>query len=133
VDVITREHSWYTVLPLTIIAAFLVSLTGYWQLVFAVGILAGLLLKKPVPSFLTGLAGGFLAWALPLGIASAYYPLAEASVLLLAILGLPASLVLLPYIIAVLISSVTTALGALLGAYSYALLQEGGTEIGQMR
>lgn len=131
-EVITRQHHWYTVLPLTTILAFLVSLSGYWQLIFAVGILAGILLKRPRPSFITGLLGGFLAWALPLGIASAYYPLAEASVLLLTILGLPASLVLLPYIIAVLIASVTTGLGALLGSYTYALLQEGRTEIGQM-
>jgi fructose-specific phosphotransferase system IIC component len=131
-EVITREHPWYTVLPLTVIVAFLVSLTGYWQLVFAAGILAGILMKRPGPSFLTGLLGGFLAWALPLGIASAYYPLAEASILLLAILGLPASMVVLPYVIAVLISSITTALGALLGAYAYALLREGRTEIDQM-
>ncbi|MFQ5837747.1 MAG: hypothetical protein ACE5HJ_03085 [Thermoplasmata archaeon] len=132
-EVITRKHPWYTILPFTTIVAFLLTLTGYWQLIFGAGLLAGILMKRAKDAFIIAFLAGVLAWGLPLTIASAYYPLADASVLLLRILGLSPSLVLLPYIIAILISGFGTALGGILGVYTYALLRQGRTEIGKMR
>lgn len=130
-EVLTREHPWYTLLPLTAILAYLLTLTGLWQLVFAAGILAGVLHRRPARAFALALAAGILAWGIPLGIAALFFPLARASALLLGILGLPSSLTFLPFLLAVLVSGLTTGLGALLGAYAYGLASAGRRELEQ--
>lgn len=118
-EIVTRTHGWYTVLPLTTVLVYLLTLTGYWQLIFGAGVLAGILMKRPWASFLTAAVAGALGWGVPLAIASFYYPLGAVSSLLIEILGLPASLSLLPIVLTVLISALVTGLGALLGAYAY--------------
>ncbi len=120
---VTRTHAWYTVLPLTAILVYLLTLTGYWQLIFAAGLLAGILMKRPWSSFLIAAIAGALGWGIPLTLASFYYPLDAASTLLVQILGLSASLSFVLLVLTLLISAVVTALGALLGAYAYALVQ----------
>ncbi|MCJ2520874.1 MAG: hypothetical protein LN412_08045 [Candidatus Thermoplasmatota archaeon] len=129
VEVVTRAHPWYTVLPLTTILVYLLTLTGFWQLIFGAGLLAGILMKRPLASFMVGLLGGSVAWGLPLVIASRYYPLEDVATLLLDIIGLPSSLTFLPYAGTVIIAAITTALGALLGAYVYTLVEEIRMEI----
>ncbi len=132
-EIVRRRHPWYTVLPLTAILAFLLTLTGFWQLIFAAGLLAGILMKRPWGSFAIALVGGSLAWGIPLAIASSGSSLAEASSLLLEILGLCAPCFApLPYIITISVSAIVTALGALLGAYGYAILREERGEIEEM-
>ncbi|MEE9236274.1 MAG: hypothetical protein V3U52_00580 [Thermoplasmata archaeon] len=128
-EVVTRAHPWYTVLPLTTILVYLLTLTGFWQLIFGAGLIAGILMKRPWASFAVGLLGGSVAWGLPLVIASRYYPLEDVATLLLEIIGLPSSLTFLPYAGAVIIAAITTALGALLGAYVYTLVEEMRTEM----
>ncbi len=118
-EVVTRTHRWYTVLPLTAILVYLLTLTGYWQLIFAGGLLAGILSKRPRTSFLVATVAGAVGWGVPLTIASLYYPLGKATALLVEILGLSSSLSLVPFILTLLISAVVTGLGALLGAYAY--------------
>ncbi len=133
-EIVRRRHPWYTVLPLTAILAFLLTLTGFWQLIFAAGFLAGILMKRPWGSFAVALVGGSLAWGIPLAIASSGYPLTEASSLLLEILGLCGPCFApIPYILSVSISGIVTALGALLGAYGYAVLREEGGETEEVR
>ncbi len=132
-EIVTRRHPWYTILPLTAILAFLLTLTGYWQLIFAAGLLAGVLMKRTWGSFAVGLVAGGLAWGVPLAVLTAYYPLQDASALLLEIIGLSPSLVILPYILALIISSLVTALGALLGGYAYALLESSRADMAKVR
>lgn len=130
-EIFVREHPWYTVLPLTAILAYLLTLTGLWQLMLVAGLLAGVLLKRPGRAFLVGLGAGALAWGVPLGLSAFVYPLGEASTVFLGILGLPASVSFLPFVLAVLVSGLTTALGALLGAYAYRLAVREGRELEQ--
>lgn len=130
-EVLAREHPWYTVLPLTGILAYLLTLTGIWQLILAAGVLGGLLLKRAGRAFLVGFVAGALAWGIPLGLSALVYPLGRASELLVGILGLSASLSFLPAVLALLIAGLTTALGALLGAYAYRLARTGSEELEQ--
>ncbi|MFQ5553241.1 MAG: hypothetical protein ACE5EW_05945 [Thermoplasmata archaeon] len=130
-EVFVREHPWYTVLPLTAILAYLLTLTGLWQLVFAAGVLAGVLHKRPTRSFALGLVAGVLAWGIPLGLSALFFPLVGASGVLVDILGLPSSMTFLPFVLTILISGLTTALGALVGAYAYGLASTGGRELEQ--
>ncbi len=122
-EIVTREHPWYMMLPVAGILVYLLTLTGYWQLIFAAGLVAGILMKRPWGSFAVAFAGGSLAWGIPLGLASLNYPLTEASCLLLEILGFSSCVALLPYVVAVLISGAVTGLGALLGAHVYGFLR----------
>ncbi len=122
-EIVTRTHSWYTVLPLTAILVYLLTLTGYWQLIFAAGFLAGILMKRPLASFLVAAVGGVAGWGIPLGVLSFYYRLDMASTLLVKILGLPASLSSVALILTLLIGAIVTGLGALLGAYAYAAIR----------
>lgn len=121
-EIFTRKHRWYTVLPLTAILAVLLTLTGYWQLIFAAGFLAGVLMKRPRAAFVTAFLGGALAWGIPLLVATTYVPVEAAAALLLSILDLPSSLTFLPFVLSALIGGITTGLGALLGAYGYAVV-----------
>lgn len=119
---LARPHPWYTILPATAILAFVVTFLGYWQLIFAAGLLAGLLLKRPWIAFVVAAAAGALAWGVHLGYLAAYYPLQDASILLLEVLGLCGTCyVVVPYILAFLIAGIVPGLGALLGAYGHAL------------
>lgn len=115
-EVLSRVHRWYTVLPLTAILALLLTLTGLWQLIFAAGFLAGILLKRTRMAFVTAFFGGALAWLLPLLLGTFFVPVEAAASLLLDVLGLPASLLFLPFLLAALVGGVVTGLGALLGA-----------------
>lgn len=130
-ELLRREHPWYTVLPLTAILAYLLTLTGVWQLIFAAGILAGVLLKGPRSAFVVALVAGVLAWGIPLGLSTLFYPLTQAASLLVQILGLSPSFGPLAFVLSVLVSGITTALGALLGAYGYALVSAGAREVEQ--
>lgn len=117
-----RQHPWYTVLPATLILAFVVTLLGYWQLIFGAGVLAGILLKRPWFSFGVALTAGALAWGIHLAYLAAYFPVQDAAVLLLEILGLCGTCyIIVPYILSLAIGGVVPGLGALLGAYGYAL------------
>lgn len=120
-EIVTRTHKWYTILPLTAILVYLLTLTGYWQLIFGAGVLAGLLMKRARAAFLTAAVGGAIGWGAPPAVASLSYPLDAASALLIDLLGLPASLFILPLILTILISAFVTGLGSLLGAYGYLL------------
>lgn len=131
-EVLWRPHPWYTILPLTAILAFLLTLTGVWQLVFLAGIAGGFLLKDARQSLLLGLAAGGLAWGVPLAVASYLYPLGEAASLLVQILGLSGTELALPYLMTLLIGGLTTGLGAALGAYLSALLRVAREELEQM-
>ncbi len=123
-ELLTREHPWYTILPVTGILVYLLTLTGHWQLILAAGIVAGILMKLPKRAFAVAFVAGAAAWGIPLTIASRGYPLSEASTLLLEILGFcPPCFAPLTYAMSMLISAIVTALGALLGAYGYGLLR----------
>ncbi len=121
-EYLRHRQPWYTVLPATIILAFVVTLVGYWQLILATGILVGVLLKRPWSSFAVALAAGVLAWGLHLAYLAVYFPLQDAAILLMEILGLCGTCyIVVPYVLAFLIAGFVPGLGALLGAYGYAL------------
>lgn len=126
VEVITRTHPWYTVFPLTAILVYLLTLTGYWQLILAAGVLAGILMKRPWASFGVSMLAAGLAWGIPLVVATPTFHLDEASALLLQVLGLCPCLFIVPFALTALIAAITAGLGALLGAYGYLLTRRPG-------
>lgn len=131
-DRLVRPHPWYTVLPLTVILAFLLTLTGVWQLIFLAGVAGGLLLRHPRNALLLGLGSGLAAWSVPLAWLFAYFPTGEAAALFVRILGLPTSFAFLPVLLALLLAAATVGLGAALGGYVANLLREARAELERM-